>query len=187
MTLRQARMFPLFAALVAALLVFAALPAHAIDPARLPNPQLEARYDTLLHELRCPVCQDESLADSPADAAGEIRAQIRRMLLEGKTDAQIKQYLVSRYSEFVLFKPKYSWRNAWLWLLPLFLLVIGIVVALRIIRARVSLVDQDDADPDDELAPAREPREERPGQRGRSTPDGDAAHVSRPAGEGAAH
>ena len=184
MTLRQARMLPLFAALVAALLVFGALPVHAIDPAQLPNPQLEARYDTLLHELRCPVCQDESLADSPADAAGEIRAQIRRMLLEGKTDAQIKQYLVSRYSEFVLFKPKYSWRNAWLWLLPFFLLAIGIVVALRIIRARVSLVDRDDADPDDELAP---PREERPAQRGRSTRDGDPAHVSRPAGEGAAH
>ena len=144
--------------LVAALLVLGAMPAHAIDPAQLPDPKLEARYDALLHEFRCPVCQTESLAESPADAAGEMRAQIRRMLVEGKTDAQIKQYFVSRYSEFILFKPEYSLRNAWLWLLPVVLLAIGILVAMRIIRGRVALVDEDADDPDDQLTergPAR--------------------------------
>lgn len=162
---RSARTFPLvamlLAMLVAVVIALGATPAHAVDPVELQNPKLETRYIALLHEFRCPVCQDESLADSPADAAGEMRAQIRRMLLEGKTDAEIKEYLVSRYSEFILFKPEYSLRNAWLWLLPVALLAIGIVVAVRIIRARVALVDEDTGDADDELAepsgrPARE-------------------------------
>jgi cytochrome c-type biogenesis protein CcmH len=152
MKARHARTLPLFAALLAALLVVGSVPAHAIDPTQLPDPKLEARYNTLLHELRCPVCQDENLADSPADAASEMRAQIRRMLLEGETDAQIKQYFVSRYSEFILFKPEYSLRNAWLWLLPLVLLAIGIILATRIIRGRAALVDQDTGDADDQLA-----------------------------------
>ncbi len=146
------RLFPLFAVVLAALLAIGVMPARAIDPTQLSDPQLEARYDTLLHEFRCPVCQDESLADSPADAASEMRAQIRRMLLEGETDAQIKHYFVSRYSEFILFKPEYSLRNAWLWLLPFVLLAIGIFVAARILRARATLVDGNSDDADDELA-----------------------------------
>lgn len=152
MTDRRGPILPLLAALLAMLLVFGARPAHAVDPTELHDAKLEARYNTLLHEFRCPVCQNESLADSPADAAGEMRAQIRRMLLEGRTDGEIKQYLVSRYSEFILFKPEYSLRNAWLWLLPFALLAIGIVVAVRIIRARSALVDADAGDADDELA-----------------------------------
>lgn len=181
----QARTFPLFAALLAALLVIGAMPVHAIDATQLSDAKLEARYDTLLHQFRCPVCQDENLADSPADAAGEIRAQIRRMLLQGKTDAQIKQYLVSRYSEFILFKPAYSLRNAWLWLLPIVLLAVGILVAARILRARVVLVDQNAGDADDQLA---EPEPERDS----GAPPGDRAprgptRLSGHAREGAAH
>ena len=168
MTPRQTRTLPLFAALLAALLVMGALPAHAIDPTQFSDPKLEARYATLLQEFRCPVCQTENLADSPADAAGEMRTQIRRMLLEGKTDTQIKQYFVSRYSEYILFKPEYSLRNAWLWLFPVVLLAIGIMVAQRIIRVRASLVDQNGDDPDDQLA---EP----------------SARVSGPGREGTAH
>ena len=149
---RTGRLLPLLGMLLGVLIVLSAMPAHAVDPTELPNPKLEARYIALLHEVRCPVCQSESLADSPADAAGEMRAQIRRMLLEGKTDDEIKQYLVSRYSEFILFKPEYSLRNAWLWLLPVALLAIGIPVAMRIIRARGALIDADAGDPDDQLA-----------------------------------
>lgn len=134
------------------LILIGARPAQAIDPTQLPDPKLEARYIVLIHEFRCPVCQDETLADSGEDLAGEVRAQIRKMLLEGKTDAQIRQYLVSRYSEFILFKPEYSLRNAWLWLLPFVLLALGVFVAARIIRARAALVDQNASDADDELA-----------------------------------
>jgi cytochrome c-type biogenesis protein CcmH len=168
----------LLAVLVAGFLVLGAAPAQAIDPTQLPDPKLETRYNTLLHELRCPVCQDESLADSPADAAGEMRAQVRKMLLEGKTDAQIRQYFVARYSEFILFKPEYSLRNAWLWLLPFALLAVGILVAVRILRARAALVDQDGADPDDQLG--------EPPRAGEAAHESEPARLSGPAHEGAA-
>jgi len=134
-----------------ALALLCALPAHAVDPTRMPTPQLEARYLVLTHEFRCPVCQNETLADSDTEVAGEIRLQIRRMLLAGKSNREIRDYLVSRYTEFILFKPEYSLRNAWLWLAPLVLLAIGIVVAARIIRARSALVAEDAAPVDDDL------------------------------------
>ena len=76
-----------------------------------------------------------------------MRRQIRDMLAAGKSDEQIKGYLVSRYSEFILFRPAYSWRNAWLWRLPLLLLLVGVFIAVRVIRQRAALVDnEDDAD-----------------------------------------
>jgi cytochrome c-type biogenesis protein CcmH len=119
---------------------------RAVDPVELPTPALQARYQTLIHELRCVQCQMESLADSEVPVAGEVRAQIRTMLLAGKSDAQIRDYLVSRYSEFILFRPRYSLRNAWLWLLPLILLASGVVIAWRIIRARRTLLASDPGD-----------------------------------------
>jgi len=126
--------------------------ALAIDPAQMPTPALEARYLALTHQFRCPVCQNETLADSNEDVAGEVRAQIRTMLLEGKSDAQIRDYLVSRYSEFILFKPEYSLRNAWLWLSPVVLLIVGVFIAMRIIRARSALVAEDDWSGEDDAA-----------------------------------
>jgi cytochrome c-type biogenesis protein CcmH len=133
----------LCAALLATLALVRTLPAFAVDPAELADPALQARYVTLIHELRCVQCQNEALADSEVGVAGEVRGQIRTMLLQGKSDKEIKDYLVSRYSEFILFRPRYSWRNAWLWSLPVVLLVIGLLVAARIIRARAALVEQD--------------------------------------------
>jgi cytochrome c-type biogenesis protein CcmH len=119
----------------------------AVDPATMSDPALQARYEVLIHELRCVQCEDNSLADSDASIAADLRHQIRDMLAAGKSDRQIKDYLVSRYSEFILFRPAYSWRNAWLWALPLLLLILGVVIAVRVIRQRAALVDnEDDAD-----------------------------------------
>jgi cytochrome c-type biogenesis protein CcmH len=126
------------------LLCLLAAPTWAVDAAGLSDPVLQARYQVLIHELRCVQCENNSLADSDASIAADVRRQIRDMLSAGKSDKQIKGYLVSRYSEFILFRPEYSWRNAWLWGLPLFLLIIGAVVAVRVIRQRVALVDNDD-------------------------------------------
>ena len=135
--------------LLATLLVLA--PWHSawadeVDPTRISNAALQARYEVLIHELRCVQCENNSLADSDADVAADLRREIRSMLVSGKSDQQIKAYLVSRYSEFILFRPEYSWRNAWLWALPVFLLVSGLLVAVRIIHQRAALVDADDAD-----------------------------------------
>lgn len=118
--------------------------AWAVDPVPLADPGMQARYLVLIHELRCVQCEDNSLADSDAPVAADVRRQIRNMLTAGKTDQEIKAYLVSRYSEFILFRPEYSWRNAWLWSLPLVLLLIGATVAVRIIRQRATLVDNED-------------------------------------------
>jgi cytochrome c-type biogenesis protein CcmH len=119
-------------------------PAAAVDPATLLDPALQARYEVLIHELRCVQCENNSLADSDASIAADVRRQIREMLSTGKSDAQIKGYLVSRYSEFILFRPAYSWRNAWLWALPLILLILGVGIAVRVIRQRARLVDNED-------------------------------------------
>lgn len=132
-------------AVFAALLAAAPLrQAWAVDPARMSDPVLQTRYEGLIHELRCVQCENNSLADSDAPIAGDVRHQIRDMLKAGKSDKEIKGYLVSRYSEFILFRPEFSWRNAWLWLLPFVLLVLGAGIAVRVIRQRAKLVDNDD-------------------------------------------
>jgi cytochrome c-type biogenesis protein CcmH len=130
--------------LVALLAVAPAGTAWAVDPATLPDPVLQARYQVLIHELRCVQCENNSLADSEVSIAADVRRQIREMLAAGKSDQEIKAYMVSRYSEFILFRPAYSWRNAWLWGLPVLLLFMGVIVAVRVIRQRAALVDNDD-------------------------------------------
>jgi len=120
--------------------------AGAVDPEGMADPVLQARYEVLIHELRCVQCENNSLADSDASVAADVRRQIRSMLQAGQSNEQIKAYLVSRYSEFILFKPETSWRNAWLWSLPGVLLVIGVLVAVRVIRQRATLIDNDDGD-----------------------------------------
>ncbi len=149
--MRRARLLTAAACAVLALGLLGARPAYSVDPTRLPTPELEARYVVLTHEFRCPVCQNETLADSEEPVAGEIRAQIRNMLLAGRSDGEIRDYMVSRYTEFILFKPEYSLRNAWLWLAPLVLLAIGGIVGARIIRARTALVADDHEPIEDDL------------------------------------
>ena len=122
----------------------AAASVYAVDPTILPNPELQARYSALTHELRCMQCQNESIADSPVDLAADLRAEVRDMLLAGKSDDDVRDFMVARYGEFILFRPRLSWRNAWLWLLPVVLLLIGAAVAVRVLRQRARLVDGDD-------------------------------------------
>jgi cytochrome c-type biogenesis protein CcmH len=118
--------------------------ALAIDSTEMPTPELQERYRTLTHELRCMKCQGPSIADSPLDAAADLRREVRSQLLAGKTDAEIRDFMVERYGEYILFKPKFSAHTAWLWLTPGVLLVLGAFLAVRIVRQRSSLVAQDD-------------------------------------------
>jgi cytochrome c-type biogenesis protein CcmH len=121
-------------------LLLAASRAYAIAPEQMPTPQLEARYLALIHGFRCMQCQDESLADSPVNLAADMRRQIRDMLLAGKSDQQIRDFMVSRYGYFILFKPPFVLKTAWLWLTPGVLLLIGVITALTVIRRRAALV-----------------------------------------------
>ena len=131
---------------IALLIALFSVCVYAVDPTVLPNPALQARYSALTHELRCVQCQNQSIADSPVGLASDLREQVRDMLLAGKSDQEIRDYMVARYGEFILFRPQFSVRNAWLWLTPLVLLSIGALVAWRVVRQRNLLLTQDEHD-----------------------------------------
>jgi len=116
----------------------------------IPDPALQARYLELTHELRCVQCQNESIADSPVEIAAQLRREVRESLIAGQTDDQILDTMVSRYSEFILFKPRWSAKTALLWLAPLLLLLGGAVVALRILSRRRALLATDESPVEDE-------------------------------------
>lgn len=124
--------------------------ACGIDATSIADPVLEARYLELTHELRCMQCQNESIADSPVGLASDLRREVRNMLLAGKSDDDVRNYMVSRYGEFILFRPRFSVRNAWLWFAPPLFLVIGLAVAVRVVRQRTALAatEPDVADDD---------------------------------------
>ena len=116
----------------------------------LPTPELRQRYYDLTHELRCMQCQNEALADSNVNLAADLRLEVHDLLLAGKSDEQVKDFLVARYGEFILFRPRMSLRNAWLWAAPGLLLVAGLVAAARVVRARARLPIGDEDPPDAE-------------------------------------
>jgi cytochrome c-type biogenesis protein CcmH len=117
--------------------------AWAVDPTELPDARLQARYLALTHELRCMQCQNETLADSPVDLAADLRREVRELLLQGKSDDEVRAWMVARYGDFILFRPRFSARTAWLWLAPGVALLIGLGVCWRIVRGRTALVDAD--------------------------------------------
>ena len=118
------------------MLVFAAATsAWAVQPDEiLPDPALEGRARNLSRELRCMVCQNQSIDDSDAPLARDLRVIVRERLTAGDSDTQVLEFLTSRYGEFVLLRPSFSWHNALLWLAPVILLIVGaagLVLALR--------------------------------------------------------
>jgi cytochrome c-type biogenesis protein CcmH len=130
--------------------IFSAV-SFAIDPIEMQDPALQVRYKELTHELRCMQCQDQSIADSPVGLASDLRREVRELLLAGKSNQEVRDYMVARYGDFILFRPRFSPRTAWLWLAPGVLLIVGAVIAVRIVRQRSRLVDDDD-DPVEEDA-----------------------------------
>jgi cytochrome c-type biogenesis protein CcmH len=103
---------------------------------------LQARVMKLSGELRCLVCQGESLADSRSDFAADMRDKIRSLVQQGKSDQEIKDYLVARYGDFILYRPPFSGITAFVWLAPVLLMLAGgslFVVNLRRRRARVQV------------------------------------------------
>jgi len=100
------------------------------------DPADKARYDKLAHELRCLVCQNQTLADSDASLAIDLRRQLESMIVDGRSDDEIKAYLVARYGDFVLYRPPMQ-SNTWLlWFGPFALLAIGIVIWFGLHRRR---------------------------------------------------
>jgi len=103
------------------------------------TPAQKQRYEAMLPGLRCLVCQNESLAESQAPLAADLRYEIRGLVAKGDSDAEVKAYLVARYGEYVLYKPRFKPSTWLLWLGPFLLLGVGLAVALRrLLRRRVS-------------------------------------------------
>lgn len=100
------------------------------------DPGLQDRYQTLIHGFRCLVCQDETVADSDADLAADFRRQIHAMVEGGKSDAEIKAYMVERYGNYVLYNPPVQISTWLLWGGPFMLLAIGLFVVALVVRRR---------------------------------------------------
>jgi len=127
------------ASLVLLLALLFAGNAFAVKPDEvLSDPALEARARTLSEGLRCMVCQNQSIDESDADLARDLRILVRQRLVAGDTDQQVMDYVVSRYGEFVLLKPRFSLSNALLWGTPVLLLLAGGIFIVLTARSRRS-------------------------------------------------
>lgn len=117
-----------------------AAPARAVQPDEmLPDPRLEQRARALSQHLRCMVCQNQSIDDSEAPLAKDLRLLVRERLRAGDSDPQVIDYMVARYGDFVLLKPRFSWQTVVLWLTPAIVLLVGGVGLLIGLRRRRSL------------------------------------------------
>ncbi len=113
--------------------------AWAIDPEPpFEDPQLEAQYQALINEVRCLVCQNQTIADSNAPLAADLRREIREMMGEGASRSEVVEFLVARYGEFVLYRPRFQPSTWALWGGPAFFVILGMVVFARILRVRMA-------------------------------------------------
>jgi cytochrome c-type biogenesis protein CcmH len=121
-------------------------PAWAIDPTEeLADPEQQALYKSITEEVRCLVCQNNTIADSTAPLAADLRREIRRKIEAGQSESEIKDFLVERYGDFILYKPRFRSWNLVLWLGPAALLVIGLIALSVIVKRRMQLPIDEDA------------------------------------------
>ncbi len=137
-------------AVVTLLLLTLTASVFAIDADKaFDDPALQARYEAIIEEVRCLKCQNQSIKDSNAFLAADLRREIRRMLEDGKSDDEIYDFLVERYGEFALYRPRASGKTLILWLAPALLLAIGALMLARIVRRRMAMpIDADSRDVD---------------------------------------
>jgi cytochrome c-type biogenesis protein CcmH len=133
--------------LIAIVLLLACATVSAIDTGRaFDDPEMQARYEKIVSEVRCLKCQNQTIKDSNAFLASDLRREIRRLMVEGKSDAEIYDFLVVRYGEFALYRPRMSGKTLLLWIAPIVLLGLGGLVVFRVVNARMSMPLEDDQD-----------------------------------------
>ena len=106
---------------------------------QLKDPALQARFERIVKDLRCLVCQNESIADSNVELASDLRRQVREMLVIGKSDDAIFDFMTDRYGEFVRFNPPLERKTALIWGAPFIALLVGVIIIFRIVRRRSRL------------------------------------------------
>jgi cytochrome c-type biogenesis protein CcmH len=133
------RWFPIIALLLIA-------PSWAIDPSEgLADPEQQAMYESIIQEVRCLVCQNQTIGNSTAPLAADLRREIRRMIEADQSEGEIKEFLVDRYGDFILYKPLFrSWKIL-LWLGPVAFVLIGLLALAIVVRGRVDLPIDEDA------------------------------------------
>jgi len=121
--------------------------ANAIETGKaFDDPEMQARYEKIVSEVRCLVCQNQTIKDSNAFLASDLRREIQRLMEEGRSDAEIYDFLVTRYGDFVLYRPRMSGKTMALWIAPFLLIAVGGIVAIRVVRGRMALSVDDDTD-----------------------------------------
>ncbi|MDA0994714.1 MAG: cytochrome c-type biogenesis protein CcmH [Proteobacteria bacterium] len=112
----------------------------AIDTGRaFDDDELQARYQSIISEVRCVQCQNQTIKDSNVQIASDLRREIRRLIGEGKSDGEVYDFLVQRYGEFVLYRPPMRGITLFLWLAPGAFLLVGAFIAIRVVRKRMSM------------------------------------------------
>lgn len=112
----------------------------AVEVKQFASPQQEQRYKNIIEELRCLVCQNQNLAGSDAGLAQDLRKQVYKMLKAGKSDKEIMDFMVTRYGDFVLYRPPFKASTFILWVGPFIILALGLFVLIRFIVQRKNLV-----------------------------------------------
>jgi cytochrome c-type biogenesis protein CcmH len=131
-----------------ALCLFGGESARALDAnGQLEDAALQARFENIAKDLRCLVCQNESIADSNVELASDLRRQVREMLVAGKSDDEIFNFMTDRYGEFVRFNPPVDRKTVLIWGAPFIVLLLGVVIIVRIVRGRSRMPLDDEASP----------------------------------------
>ena len=134
------------AVVLAALLLPAAVGVRALDAnGQIEDPALQARFERITKDLRCLVCQNESIADSNVELASDLRRQVREMLIAGKSDDAIFDFMTDRYGEFVRFNPPLEPKTWLIWGAPFLALGLGIIIIVRVVRRRANMPLEDEA------------------------------------------
>ncbi len=124
------------------LLFYSSFVLAAVEYRQFDNPEQEQAYHHLISELRCLVCQNQTIADSNADLAKDLRRQVYEMLQQGKTRQQIVHFMTQRYGDFVMYRPPFKAKTAILWLGPLIFVGIGLLALIIISRRKNSSVSE---------------------------------------------
>jgi len=122
------------------LLLFQATFAESIEAKDFESLDQESRYQALIENIRCPVCQGQSIGGSNSSLAKDLREQVRQMILSNKSNKEIYQFMVDRYGDFVVFNPPISWKTYLLWFAPLVFLIFCMIYLIRSTRAKDEIV-----------------------------------------------
>jgi len=132
---------------VALMFILVAGASYAIEPGKsFDDPVMQIRYEKIISEVRCLVCQNQTIKDSNAILANDLRREIRIMLAENKSNEEILDFLVVRYGDFVLYRPRMSGKTLVLWITPFLLIGAGGLVVFKVIRSRMKIAIDNNSD-----------------------------------------